>query len=410
MELTRRAVLGLGAALPLAACVKGQAPVAAADTRGDRWAKLRAEFDFDETSINVDNGWSAVPPKVVTARYDAVTRDVRRLPAYHLNHLMEHGPEVVAGVAGLLGVPPGEIALVRNSTEGLGTVLFGIPLASGDEIVCSQADYWAVLRMLKAREAAGAVLRRIDVPVPAPDPKAIVDAYAAAIGPRTKIVLLTHVSNVTGQTLPVRDIAAIAHGHGAVVVVDGAQSLAVLDYRVKDLDCDYYCTSLHKWLMAPLGTGVMWMRPELATALPSRFDAGAGTPGMEKFSEAGQVDLPAFIAIPEALAFHARIGAAAKEARLRELTSYLRGRLSAAIPNARFFAPPDAWASCAILALAAPDPQKLADTLWQRDRVLVQAIAYKYAPAQQGLRFSPSLHTSFDDLDRVAKAVASLRA
>jgi isopenicillin-N epimerase len=410
MDLSRRMVLGLGSALPLLfACNRPRAYTS------DPWMELRSEaFDLPEGIVNLDNGWSATPPRVVREAYHRLLREVEALPAKRLAEQYQRvtKPIVRPEVADLLGVPDGQVALLRNATEGLGTVLLGYPLVAGDEVVASAQDYWHMLDMLDERATReGIVLRPALLPIPAPSEDAIVQAYAAAMSNRTRMVLVTHVSNRTGQVFPVRRIAELAHQRGAVVVVDAAQTLGLLEHQVLDLDCDFYAASLHKWLMAPLGTGVLWMRPEHVARVRPRFGGTFGVTTMDKFEAVGTVAEPAFVAIREALAFHRELGPARKEARIRELARGLRDRLRS-IRGAKFYTIEDTWASCALLTIEIEgrDPVEITKALWEQHQVLAQAQAPKGMPAIRGIRFSPSIHTTGAELDRAADALADVLA
>src|SRR5690606_1179920 len=227
--------------------------------------EVRQAYDLDQNVVNLDHGWTNPAPRVAMDDLNAHARRLEALPAEQLWRIWEEvtNTTVRQGLADVMGVPGDQLALVRNATEALDTVLLGVPLSRGDEIVCSAHDYYAMLDALEQREERdGVVLRMVHPPVPAPSMDALFETYAAAIGPRTRLVLLTHPSNLTGQLLPVARIAEAAHRVGAEVVVDGAQSLGVIPDSVPSLGCDYYGASMHKWLGAPVGMGALWMRPE----------------------------------------------------------------------------------------------------------------------------------------------------
>ena len=249
--------LELAAGLPdaLARRADGGVPAALAEDEAF-WAEVRTAYDLDPDVVNLDHGWTNPAPR---AAMDALVREARLLQALPAEWIARTWPTITnvtvrGALAEAMGVPGDQIALVRNATEALDTVLLGVPLSAGDEIVCSTHDYFAMLDALEQRQARdGVVLRFVRPPVPAPSLDALAALYESAIGPRTRLVLLTHPSNLTGQLLPVRRIAAAAHRVGAEVVVDGAQSLGLLEEPVTSLDCDYYGASAHKWLGVPVG-------------------------------------------------------------------------------------------------------------------------------------------------------------
>ncbi len=404
--ISRRGLLGLGVAAPLAACVRSAVRAAPAI---DDWTRVRGEFDLEPGVINLDNGWACTPPRAVMASYDRQMHAITRLPAHQLWTMRKEitEPKVRPAVAELLGVPAGELALVRNTTEAIGTVLLGFPLAAGDAIVAANEDYWHMLMMLGGRlEREHVEGQYVELPVPAPSPQAIVDAYAKAITDKTRLVLVTHVSNRTGQIMPVAELAKLAHAHGAELVVDGAQSIGVLDFKVPELGADYFACSHHKWLMAPPTSGALWMRPEHVAKIPPRFGGRADHP-METYEEVGEVPEAALTVVPEAIAYHHQLGAARKLARLRELVKHLRDGLRT-IPGIKFYTVDEEWASCALLAFELPgrDPKVLQQQLWDHHRVLVQA--QSNGPNIHGVRLSPAIYTTTDELDRGIDAIRAV--
>ncbi|MEO8227873.1 MAG: aminotransferase class V-fold PLP-dependent enzyme, partial [Gemmatimonadota bacterium] len=316
-------------------------------TRGDRddavlraedeafWARVRRGFVLHPRILNLDNGWTNPTPRTALDEVVRGARELEALPAERLTALWDTitTTTVRRALAEAMGVSPAEIALVRNATEALDTVLLGLPLARGDEIVCSTHDYFAMLDALEQRRARdGVVLRMLHPPVPAPSLGALAEMYEAAIGPRTRLVLLTHPSNLTGQLLPVRRIAAAAHRAGAEVVVDGAQSLGLLPESIAAFDCDYYGASAHKWLGAPVGTGVLWMRTAHVAKVWPLFPPGSGASGMGRFEWIGTSPEYVNAAAGPALDVHRALGAGRKAARLRWLTAHWRARAAKALP------------------------------------------------------------------------------
>lgn len=316
-----------------------------------------------------------------------------------------------ASLAAILGVPPAEIALVRNATEALDTVLLGLPLQAGDEIVCSSHDYYAMLDAIdQRRRRDGIVVRMVRPEVPARSLDAIADLYESAIGPRTRLVLLTHPSNLTGQLLPARRIAAAAHRVNAEVLVDGAQSLGLLSDPIASLDCDYYGASIHKWLGAPIGMGVLWMRPAHTAKVWPMVPSPAGMTGMTKFEWIGTN--PEYIgpAIAPALAVHDAVGTARKAARLRYLNRYWRSRAATAFPGARFSTIEDEAMSCGVCTVSLPgaDHKAIQQQLLEAHGVLVQAMESPHAPEIRSLRVTPNVYSAPAELDRLLDGLSRL--
>jgi selenocysteine lyase/cysteine desulfurase len=381
------------------------------------WARVREGYDLEPAVVNLDHGWTNPAPR---AAVDALARGARSLEALPAERLPGMWAEVTdttvrRELAQAMAVPPDEIALVRNATEALDTVLLGVPLAAGDEVVCSTHDYYAMLDALEQRRARdGVVLRMVSPPVPAPSLDALARLYEGAMGPRTRLVLLTHPSNRTGQLLPVRRIADAAHRIGATVVVDGAQSLGLLGDPVLALGCDYYGASAHKWLGLPVGLGVLWMRPEHAGRVWPLVPPGPTAKGMGRFEWIGTSPEYVNTAALPALAVHRSLGPARKAARLHHLAAYWRSRAAAALPEARFFTAPGPGMSCGLCTIALPgvEPEALQKRLRERDGILTQAIT---APSARGvagapaggLRVSPNVYTTPAELDRFVAALAA---
>lgn len=380
------------------------------------WARIRRAYALDPKLVNLDHGWTNPAPRDALEELDRRARDLESLPADRILRFWEKvtSTTVRRMLADAMGVPGTEIALVRNATEALNTVLLGLPLTAGDEIVCSAHDYYAMLDALEQRRARdGVVLRMVRPPVPAPSLDAPAEAYEAAIGPRTRLVLVTNPSNLTGQLLPVSRIAAAAHRVGAEVAVDGAQSLGLLPDPVRSLDCDYYGASAHKWLGAPVGMGMLWMRPEHVAKVWPAVPPPSGVTGMSRFEWIGTG--PEYIgpAMVPALTLHATIGAERKAARLRYLNRYWRTRVAAMLPDARFYTAEDEAMSCGLCTVEIPgtDPDAMQQRLLARHRVLVQAmVGGERRPEIRGLRVTPNVYTSPKELERFVEGLVESAA
>ena len=377
------------------------------------WARVRSAYALNPNVVNLDHGWTNPATRAAVEELVRGARRLEALPAEELGRLFFAGNStgVRQALAEVMGVPSAEMAVVRNATEALNTVLLGLPLNAGDEIVCSAHDYFAMLDALEQRRARdGVVLRMIRPPIPAPSFEGLAELYEAAIGPRTRLVLVTHLSNLTGQLFPVQRIAAAAHRVGAEVIVDGAQSLGVHGDSVPALDCDYYGASAHKWLGTPVGLGVLWMRPAHVAKIWPLVPPPRDVTGMRRFEWIGTA--PAYLepaALPS-LALHRSLGAARKAARLRYLSSHLRSRLGVALPNASFYTVAESAMSIGITTIELPGvlSDNLQKRLRERHRILTQSMAGNArAPEIRGLRITPNVYTTPGEIDRL---IAALKA
>lgn len=374
------------------------------------WLKIRGGFDLPRDIINLDNGYCNPLSRETMSDLVERVRYIQQLPAKRLEELYEGVTSKLLrpGLAKLLGVSADEIAFTRNTTESLDTVILGLPMKAGDEIVCCSTDYYAMLDAIEQRrQRDGIVVRMFHPPFPEPSAHALVDLYKKEINLRTKLVLVTHASNLTGQIFPVKQIAAVAHSVGAEVVVDGAQTMALLDYKVPDLDCDYFGASLHKWLGAPIGAGVLWMRKEHMRKVWPIIPPPSGMSGMPRFEWCGTY--PEFVssaAVP-AVRFNEILGVRVKEDRMRYLAGYWRTKAEK-IPGVRFFANPDESCGLAVFDLQGVDLAKLQKDLWEKDKILVQHMTGGgRLPQLSGIRVTPNVYTTTGELDRF---VAALKA
>lgn len=371
----------------------------------DYWAEVARAFTIDRSSINLNNGGVSPSPAVVQeamARHLAVANST---PSYQaLTSAVAAQREAVRQrLAAHWGVDAEELAITRNTTEGLETCQFGIDLARGDEVLATTQDYPLMLATFQQRaRREGIVLRQFKFPVPAEDPAKIVALYEANITPRTRLILVTHVINFTGQVMPVREIADMARKRGIPVMVDGAHSFAHFDFKISDLGCDYFATSLHKWLFAPHGTGLLYVRRDKIRGLwPLMAASSKMDDDIRKFEQIGLRPAANALAIAEALTFHQAIGGARKEARLLYLRDTWAKRLLATgrvkMLSSLRPAPPRVASSIAMIEVDGIDPVKLAAYLWDKHRIYTIGIPH---PDAHGLRVTPSVYTTLEELDR----------
>lgn len=370
------------------------------------WGAVASAFDVDRGLVNFNNGGVSPAPRLVV---DAVKRHIDRAneaPAYNMWRLMQPQKEAVRqALARVMGVSADEVAITRNASEGLQTCQFGIDLEAGDEVLCTDQDYPRMRNTFAQRAAReGIVVRQFKIPTPCDDPAEIVALYRAHMTDRTRIVLVSHVINLTGQVLPVKEVVALGRERGVPVIVDGAHAFAHLDFDFADLDCDYYATSLHKWLFAPIGTGMLYVRKERIRDL---WPLMAGNPGQEddirKFEEIGTHPVGIPLGVAEALVFHERLGAARKLARLVHLRDRwihaLRGderfRLNTSLV-------PGMAGGIANFRIEGIDSQALGRHLLAKHRIITTPIVHEDF---EGIRVSPSVYATLGEVDRFVAAV-----
>lgn len=381
------------------------------------WREVQNAFSVNRNIINLDNGNVSPSPKNVTEAMIRHTWQQQDAPGYMLWEVLE--PQLSGtrtALARSFGCDAEEIALVRNATEALQIILLGVPLRSGDEILMTTHDYWSMHDAVdeRARRDKIAVKKISNVPMPPKSTSELVEMYERHITPRTRLILVTHPVNYTGQLFPVKEICEMAHRKDIEVVVDGAQSFALVDYKLSDLSCDYFGTSLHKWLSAPMGTGLLYIRKDkirkVNQLLPAAYFVEAQQETYQnkiyKFEDVGTRSVAMALAISEALAFHNGIGAKRKEERFRYLTNYWVKRIEK-LPNVRFYASFKSEMSCglATFEMAGVDSKALTKHLWERHRILVQAVAPGRAKEIKGVRVTPHVYTTLNELDYFSDVV-----
>jgi selenocysteine lyase/cysteine desulfurase len=292
------------------------------------------------------------------------------------------------------------MAITRNASEALEIVQLGMPLERGDEVLTTTQDYPRMLTTWRQRERReGIVLREISFPVPPPSQDELSDRIARAITPKTKVIHVCHITNLTGQIFPIRKIGRLARERGIEVIVDGAHAFAHFPFTRDELDCDYYGTSLHKWLLAPHGTGFLYVRKAKIERLWPLMAAPPEMHGdIRKFEEIGTHPAANHNAIAEALTFHEGLGAERKAARLRYLFQRWAKRLEQK-PGVKILTPYDPAQSCGLASVAVEglDVSKLVAFLWDKHRILVTPIVHKEFSC---VRVTPNVYTTLAEVDR----------
>lgn len=374
-------------------------------TNEDFWATIRQAYIISSTLLDLNNGGLSPQAKVVQDALERHTRLSNEAPSYYMWRVLIKGRERVREkLAELAGCAKEEIAINRNATEALGMVILGLDLAPGDEVVVCKYDYPTTKHAWLQRERRdGIVLKWVDLDLPNTDEDALANAYIDAFTKRTKVVFITHMLNWSGQILPVRKIAQVARDRGIQVVVDGAQTFAQIQFSIPDLACDYFGTSLHKWLGAPYGTGMLYVKRDKIASLHSLF----GHPASEetkisKFEHLGTRSFAVEQAIGQAIHFHEMIGMERKEKRLRYLSHYWVERVKD-LPNIKIHTPMQAGLSCALVLVDVKGKSNSEIHSFLDRKKFIHTTTTDIG-ALKGIRISPNVHTSTNDMDRLVQA------
>jgi isopenicillin-N epimerase len=373
------------------------------------WFNVQQAFTVDRGIINLNNGGVSPSPAIVQQAMKRHLDHANTCPAHVLWKIQE--PQclaVCAQLARAFGAGEDEIAITRNASESLQICQFGIDLKPGDEILTTTQDYPRMITAFKQRQSRESiVLKQFNVPVPLKHPDDVVAGFESNITPKTKLILMCHVINLTGQILPVKQVVAMARAKGIPVIVDGAHALAHFDFKISDLDCDYYGVSLHKWLFAPHGTGLLYVRRDRIKGLwPLMAAEEKLADSIRKFEQIGTHPVAGYLAIAEAITFHQTIGPRNKQARLIYLRDYWLDRLRKH-DRVRVHTNIGPGIACGIatIEIDGVDSTKLIEHLWDKHRILTTAIVHDEF---QGVRVSPSVYTTLHELDRFVDAMDTI--
>ncbi len=383
----------------------------ASDVASDEtfWYQVQKAYTVSPHFINLENGYfSLVSDEVLEAQLKNVQMINEQPSMYMRTRQWGDRANIKRQLADFGGVSPDEIALLRNTTEALNIVIQGIEMNAGDEAIVSDQDYGSMLEAFEMRaKRFGTVVKKIRLPLHPKSDEEVVAAFEAAITPKTKVIHVTHMINLSGQILPVRKIADMAHSKGIEVISDSAHAFGHIPYKIPDLDCDYMGTSLHKWLGCPLGLGMLYVKKEKIKDLwPLMGDVNLPEDDIRKLEHIGTHPCSADLAIANAIKFHNMIGSERKAARLHYLKSYWLKKAQN-IPNIIINTPAEAERSCGIgnVGVKGISPSKLADILYDKYKVFTVAINHS---AIKGVRVTPHLYTTTHELDIFVKALEEI--
>ena len=373
------------------------------------WREIQQGYTADRGLINLNNGGVSPSPTVVQEALKRYLDFSNTSPAYSMWRILEPQKETIRKrMARFFNCDTEEIALTRNASEGLQICQNGFDLEVGDEVLTTTQDYGRMISTFKQRECRdGIVLKQFKIPIPAENDNQIVNLFENNITPKTKLILMCHMINITGQILPVKKVVKMAKKYNIPVIVDGAHTFAHFDFDLTDLECDYYATSLHKWLSAPFGTGMLYVRKnKIANLWPLQAADECKKDDIRKFEEIGTHPCPNKIAIGDALTFHQGIGSKNKEARL----IYLRDRWAKRLlknDRIRLHTSLKPGKSCAIatVEIKGIDTSAVAKELWDKYRIFVVAINHKEFT---GCRITPHVYTTIEEIDRFSDAMETI--
>jgi len=375
----------------------------------DYWSVIQNSFTVTRGIVNLNNGGVSPSPRIVTEALVRYIWQQEDATAYTMWQLLEPQSETIrTGLAEIFGCDREEIAITRNASESLEILLMGMDFKPGDEILTTTQDYPRMLTTLRQRELRERlVLKLVKIPIPPKDVSEITAAFEKGITNRTKLILISHQVNVTGQITPVKAVCEMARAKGIETIVDGAHSFAQFDFKQKDLACDYFGTSLHKWLYAPKGTGLLYVkRDKIEKLWPLMAAETKQVKDIRKFEEVGTHSAAPRLAIGEAMLFHHSMGGKRKEARLRYLSRYWMNRLKD-VPKVRFNTSFDPNQSCAIanVEIVGLDPVAIGTYLFAKHRIFTTPILHEEF---KGIRITPNVYTTLGELDRFCNVMEQI--
>lgn len=373
------------------------------------WAKIRAGYRLKPDYINLENGYYCIIPEETLENYMKHAREVNYQGSWYMRTVQWDNKDTVANrLAKLVDCEPGEVVITRNTTESLDTIIAGFPWEPGDEAVYAEQDYGAMQHMFEqVAKMHGVKNTVVSIPNHPKSDQEIVDIYEAAITPKTKLLMVCHIINITGHILPIKKICEMAHRHGVEVMVDGAHAVGHFQFSMKDLDCDYYGSSLHKWLSAPLGAGLLFAKKEKTAQIWPRFaDWGKEPSDLKRLNHTGTHPVHTDLGVGNAIDYLEKLGLDRKEARLRYIQNYWTDKVRNH-PNIEVNTPEERHRSCGIanVGIKGMKPSVLAKTLLDKYKIWTVAID---GVGVHGCRITPNIYTTTAELDVFVEALKEM--
>ena len=408
-------LIGLGGMLSidsLAELVKSKSSVPSAELAGDEefWTSIRKGYKLKPAFINLENGYYNFLPEQILEKFIGHVREINFQGSYYMRTVQfDNKKSMAAKLAALAGCSSDELIVTRNTTESLDMIIGGQDWKPGDEAVMAEQDYGAMLEMFnQVSKRYGVIKKVVSVPNHPQSDNEIVNLYASAISEKTKLLMVCHMINITGQILPVRKICDMAHQRGVQVMVDGAHSFAHFKFTIPELNCDYFASSLHKWLSVPLGSGILYVKREkIGNVWPLLAEGERKPDDISRLNHIGTHPAHTDLTISDAIDFYNIIGVERKEARLRFLKNYWTSKVRD-LPNVILNTPADPTRSCGIanVGLKSMKPSELGDILFSKYTIYTAPID---GAGVHGCRITPNVYTTTADLDVLVKALSELK-
>ncbi len=369
------------------------------------WRDIQSAFMLDRSLINLNNGNSCPSPTVVHEAYKRYLDSSNQAPVYHRGLLERNIETARRRLAAEFGCDTEEMAITRNSSESLQIAQNGLDLAPGDEVVTTEQDYGRMLTTWDQRARRDKIkITKINFAVPS-NGETLFAKLEAAITPRTKVLHFCHITNLTGQIFPVQNLSRMARARGIITIVDGAHAVAHFPFKLRDLEMDYYGTSLHKWLLAPTGTGFLYVRKDrIAKTWPMQAAPERADNDIRKFEEIGTSPAATKAALNEALAFHQAIGTERKAARLRYLTLRWANKLRQN-PRIQIHTGLDQVYGVACVGIKDIPAAKINAFMWDKYRIITTPIQ---RDEYNGIRVTPNIYTPLEEIDTFVMAMEDL--
>lgn len=372
------------------------------------WEGIRKGYRLKPDYINLENGYYCFMPQETIEKYINHVREVNYQGSWYMRTVQsENKRKVAAKLAEVVGAPADEVIITRNTTESLDMVIGGLDWKPGDEAVMVEQDYGAMIEMFKqVSRRYGVVNKILSVPLHPKSDEEIVDLYASAITEKTRLLMVCHMINITGQILPIRKICDMAHSKGVPVMVDGAHAVAHICFRMPDLHCDYYGSSLHKWLSTPLGAGLLWVKKEnIGKVWPLLAEGDRPLDDISRLNHIGTHPAATDLAISDAIDFYLMVGPERKEERLRYLQNYWTGKVRN-LPHVMVNTPAGPARSCGIanVGVKGMKPADLAKMLMEKYKIYTVPID---GQGVHGCRITPNIYTTPAELDVLVDALTN---